>query len=188
MPDRAPRPLPDDIHGALKERLRREACLTRPAFSERLHQRLRQAVRQCSAAADPRSRLRDRENPSLLWLVAGAIAGVFIVSLIFWPPGKFDERDGSARSAQRHSPIAASLPRPPQEADGLATIAAWTDLDAERFDVLVDSTLATRRWAYLDQDAQTALAMLADHVPVDVGFLLGLDTSEDPAAGLTQQD
>jgi len=145
---------------ALAERLKHEAEVTRPAFSEALHARICRAVGQCE--------LRELPQPSAPLLrrpwVWSAIAVTLLLGalLLVWktrvPTGPTPEPIGVARRTERE-------PEPAEEAELPTDVIVDVPVDVG---VLVDSTLANRRWAYLDHDARLAAQVLIAQLPLDM--------------------
>ena len=177
MPDR--HPCGDE---ALKRRLQCEAGATRPAFSPSLDERLRQSVRRSRAtAASWRPSTAVESLP--VWLTAAILLGALTFGIL-GEPARFRPRDGSPRVGSAQSGTATISPSVPRFSE-LDELAGFTDGAVSRWDLLVDSTMSRRRWAYLDEDARSALSMLADRLPVDVRFLTGSsDLIDDSRADL----
>ncbi|MDZ7618028.1 MAG: hypothetical protein U1E05_13565 [Patescibacteria group bacterium] len=153
------------LEARLKSRLIREAAADRPEFSQQLHDRIVQSLREApprGASYPAQPRLRQFRWSKRAWLAGSAAAAVVIV-LAAW----------LVRDAQRDTTAAG--PAPPIASDGapesgsseadttpLAVVAAPA---ADRFAAMVDATVAGSQWAYLDHDAQLATALVWNHIP-----------------------
>lgn len=179
MPDRLP--LCDDE--ALKRQLRREASDTRPAFSQRLHDRLRQSIRRNQVISVSRQSSTVVESLPV-WLTAAILVVAASIGVV-WQPARLGPPAVLQETPNGMTAQPQTFPGP----SGLDELAAYTDSAVSRWDVLVDSAIASRQWAYLDEDARSALSMLADRVPVDVRFLTGSpDLASEPRADLVQSE
>jgi hypothetical protein len=155
--------IPAEDEQRLADRLKREARATRPAFSEALHARI------CRAVSDsgPAARRRPSTSPwRHRWLLLAAAAALLLsVSLVAWwlaPPSASPTRSPGAKVAfvEPHEPTV-----DPE------MITGPTGEMAEEFGKLVDSTLETGQWAYLDHDARVAAQFLMDQLPIDVASI-----------------
>lgn len=140
--------------------LRHEADLTCPAFSAELHERLREALaceKAMPAATGILPRVRARRWPLA---AASAAAVALTVAIWFW----FDAR----RSPNERLAAAAG--------DEFVKLVAISRRLPEQVSGLIDSAVSRGRWAYLDEDMQTAINALVRSLP-----------SEVPVAGRYQQ-
>ncbi|MHC4399951.1 MAG: hypothetical protein ACYTG0_09750 [Planctomycetota bacterium] len=149
----------------LAERLRRDARGAKPDFSEGLHSRICQAVRQSEPPKSRRTQWfawRRRR-----WLMAVAAALVISATLAAWwlsrPPLPIEGRDES-KVAVDDTPTPVDDPPVPVVDPGLIT-------GAEELWASVDTTLSAGQWAYLDHDARLAAEMLLDQLPFDVALI-----------------
>jgi hypothetical protein len=147
----------------LAEPLWREAQLARPVFSERLHARLRAAVR--GAAQDgPKSAIdsrRKHRGDRLSWaVVLTASLTLLVGSALFWhavgpPPSETVVQTNPGEAAQ-----------PP--ADDIDVTTALVESTATGLGQWMKTTVDENQWAGLDRDAQTALATVAGPLPFDL--------------------
>jgi hypothetical protein len=154
----------------LAETLRNEAARSRPAFSEALHARVCAAIERTSHGSSclpPRRPSFTSRRP--WWSLAAAAALVLGAAWAAWwlrgprdpaaPP--HDVRTQIAKAPPAPTPV----PEPPADPD---TIFGSTGQIAEQFSAFVDSALTSSQWAYLDHDAQVAMQLLVDQLPLDV--------------------
>ncbi|MCX7428530.1 MAG: hypothetical protein NTW96_23255, partial [Planctomycetia bacterium] len=130
----------------LAERLRREAEASRPAFSEALHSRFVEAIRERAAQTGverPAGLLRRR--PAYVGAVAACAAACLVVATLVVL--RRAESPGPTPETPTTTALAHPSPDPLAGLDALADVSntAATDVGA-----LVDSTLARKQWAYLD--------------------------------------
>jgi len=172
----------NDEERRLADRLKREAQATRPAFSEALHARICQSLRQGEVPVRRPGTEGAGQRPKVgpeawslwsatWWLRSGrwpvAIAATLLVgvSLVAWwlgrPPGP--------------EPGPSELVAIPTESlDPVADpdmITGPTARTAEHVGALVDSTVSAGQWAYLDHDARIAFRLLMDQLPWDVASM-----------------
>ena len=143
---------PTEDHDRLADALRREARTTRPAFSESVHARVRQAVNaERTIVAPQRTAMPWRRH----WVPLVAVAAVLLlaVSLTAWWLNK-------------PSPFEPELTRTTASEPDLTGFASITGLAAEQLGQLVDSTLMQQQWGYLDHDVQLAAQMFMELLPV----------------------
>ena len=158
----------------LSECLRQEAMASRPQFSERLHQRLCRAVRQCEAR-----QLSTLPQPVALrrvgrWALAAAAAIVLLAMAAFvW---QSIDRDPMTTLPQESEVASAIAVDPSAGLDGVTDLASQA---AENLDNLVDSAIAAQRWAQLDHDARVVIETLADRLPFEVPTTLVLSEIPD---------
>lgn len=149
-----------DEEERLANRLRRDAQATRLAFSEALHARICQAVKRC----DPP--VQRRATPSWLqsrWLPVAIAATLLVsISLVAW---LLNRSTGPAPRLRGPGGAVAQVPDPVADPDTITRRTAGT---AKEVGMLVDSTLSTGQWAYLDHDARVAVQLLMDQLPLDV--------------------
>jgi hypothetical protein len=153
----------NDEERRLADRLKREAQATRPAFSEALHVRICEALKQCEAPV--------RQGIVTWWLRTGwwpvAIAATLLVSvsLVAWwlgrPPGP---------EARSREVVTIPIESPDPVADP-GMITGPTARTAEHVGMLVDSTVSAGQWAYLDHDARVAFRLLMDQLALDVASM-----------------
>ena len=157
-----------DEERTMADRLQNEARQTRPAFSEALHARICRAVEASKIAEPPR-----QVAPSRLgrFGIAAALAASLIVavSYLVWQgstpsgpasPHRLMTKPDNFASLDGQEDIAVE-PEPELGPD--EDLQSPTDVPgnpAVDIGLLVDSTLADRRWAYLDHDARLATRML----------------------------
>lgn len=152
----------------LADRLKREASATRPAFSENLHARICQALQRCEAPASLRPK---RRRLPRRWVLV-AVAATLLVSAclaawrLFRPPGP-------AWRPIDTDIVVVDVPDPAGDPDVSPVvdpemITGPAGDAAEQVVMLVDSTLSTGQWAYLDHDARVAVELLVGQLPFDV--------------------
>jgi hypothetical protein len=135
---------------AVAARLRREFAASRPAFSEDLHGRLREAIRRQRAGGAKRR--GHRVSP---WALVAAAACLLIAASAAWQAiGRL--HDSGARRI-------AGVQRP-----GMGRMTGLADNAVAKTGAAVDAAAKAQRWAYLDQDARTVLQMPAARLPLDV--------------------
>ena len=166
----------------LADRLRQEAKQTRPAFSESMHVRICRAVEQNEMAEPPRPATRPRFRRTG---ITAAVAATLAVGVLYFvwqgnsPSGRFSSgrpfspdvsvpKPGDiVGTAGREKAVADAEPRPNED------LPSPTDVPsnpAVEIGLLVDSTVANRRWAYLDHDARLAANMLLDQLPGSIAW------------------
>ena len=136
-------------------RMRQEALASRPEFSEQLHVRLWHALEQDAIQRVLSHRRLAATRRASYWLagVATLAASVLCATVIGWRPRDVDLRPQAAAggAAETHVDIVA----------GLANDVS------DRMSLLVDYAVTSRKWAYLDHDAQVALELLREQFPGD---------------------
>ncbi len=156
------RPIRPEEELRLADRLRSEADASRPPFSEGLHARICQAIEH----REPPALRRPAPQPRRRWLSLVMAATLLIgVSVAAW---WLAARAGPAPQESRQEVFMAAAPDPVATPD---IIAAPPGEALEQFSMLVDSTLATGQWAYLDQDARMAAQLLINQLPFDVASI-----------------
>ena len=155
--------MPTEDEQRLADRLKLEARATRPAFSETLHARICRAVKESGAPMRRRPMTLPRRHR---WLLLAAAATLLLsVSLVAWwltrPPGSATRSPGFK--------VAVVERQDPAVDPGMITGPAGQM--AGEFGKLVDSTLETGQWAYLDHDARVAAQFLMDQLPFDVASI-----------------
>lgn len=151
-------------------RLRAEARRQRPAFSESLHVRLRQAIER--ARREPAAVALHPAAAPRRWSLGLAMAATILLSaVVAW-------RIANSRGpVSRTESVAERVPNVPMRIEGLDRPAPVVELvavadfgrDAVReIGMMADEALVAQQWGYLDHDASLALDMLADGIPVDV--------------------
>jgi len=160
---------------ALADRLRREAQQTRPAFSESLHARIRDAVAQTEMAEPPRPATARRLGPIR---IATAVAATLLIGTLafVWyanfrsgtspKPGEMARAGGPEHGGQEKIIVEP----PPGPDEGLPSPTEVPGNPAADIGLLVDATLTRRRWAYLDHDAQLAARLLLDQLPPSLAW------------------
>lgn len=156
---------------AMAERLQREARESRPEFSEALHERICCAIgrqRQSAAVVRPR---RLPSPPAFGWALAAVAAACVIAGVaVQWRFGHPAVEPVPAPGTQlAHQRAAVPVPRP---ADSVASFGPVVDLANRvpaRIPALVDSTVRTGQWAYLDHDARLTVELLKNRLRFDVG-------------------
>jgi hypothetical protein len=146
----------------LAERLRREAEASRPAFSEALHSRFVEAIREHAGQAGVERRVaRPWRRPAYLGVVAACAAACLVVATLVVL------RRAESPGLTSGTPTTTALAHPsPDPLAGLDALADVSNLAATDVGALVDSTLARKQWAYLDHDARAATEMLLDNLPL----------------------
>lgn len=147
--------------------LRQEALDGRVGFSDAIHQRLCEAIRKCDAAPSPviDEPVRIRGG-TYGWLVLATAASLTVAAATVW----------WAVQADRESRLQGDLPevvevpavsqeQMPQTADAPPRPAASYPAPGEIVS-LVDSTVTSSQWAYLDHDARVAWKLFAEVVPL----------------------
>jgi hypothetical protein len=183
-------PAPSDYRSSLADRLRREALASRPEFSAELHARLCRAIEKHQAesvAIEPRPA---RVGPATRWAVAALAACCLLAAaVVVWqtaarPGGGSGQEPGELAGVKEP----ASQPNMPDTVaiaatvDPLAGLEDMTDAAgraADELGSLVDSAVATQRWAYLDHDARQAMETLAARLPFDVSLALLPDSAAE---------
>lgn len=136
-------------------RMRQEALASRPEFSEGLHVRLWHALERDAIQRVLSHRRFAASHRAPYWLagVAAIAASVLCATVIGWRPRDVDLRPQAAAggAAETHVDIVA----------GLANDVS------DRMSLLVDYAVTSRKWAYLDHDAQVALELLREQFPGD---------------------
>jgi len=163
----------NDEERRLAERLKREAQATRPAFSEALHTRICQSLRQGEVPVRRRGTVgwHWRHASGTRWLRSGwwpvAIAATLLlgVSLVGWWLGR---PPGPGPGPSELVVVPAGSPDPVADPGMITGPTART---AEQVGVLVDSTVSAGQWAYLDHDARVAFRLLMDQLPWDVASM-----------------
>ncbi|MBN2475442.1 MAG: hypothetical protein JXB62_12595 [Pirellulales bacterium] len=150
--------LPDDER-ALARRLKREAAASRPAFSEPLHARI------CQAVGSRRPSVVRRPQPRT-WQSGLALAATAAVCLAgaWWIASQWNRPP--APTPKRRN--VAAVPEPGDPLRELDQLVEMPNVTAENVGTAVQAALNTRRWAYLDQDAQVAARLLMDKLPLDL--------------------
>jgi hypothetical protein len=169
-------PLSNDQEQRLARRLEREARATRPAFSEVLHARIRQAIER-EAAPRPRRSSAPRVPRRRLFAAVAAALVVGAALLAWWrsrpEPGQPKPlAHPSAPQAPSEDPDAALAKIPeevPEAVAGPGAITGPTGEIARHFGLLADAAVSEGQWAYLDHDLGVALRLLADQFPLDGG-------------------
>ncbi len=155
--------IPTEDERELANRLKREARATEPAFSEALHARICRAVRD----SGPPVRRRPPTFPwRHRWLLLAAAATVVLGAS--WIASWLSRPSGSAVRSPEAEVALVGTGDPAVEAE---MITGPTAELAGQFGMLVDSTLETGRWAYLDHDARVAARFLMDQLPLDVASI-----------------
>ena len=159
---------------ALRRQLLREAEVTRPAFSETLHEQIWRAVEESKATVAVAEPHGTSARWRLRWATAVAIAASLLVGVLVWQAVEEKTIPGSSVTV-----VKAPVPAEPAPDTDLDRVAELTGGATEKVDTWLDSALASQRWAYLDHDAQAALDALASCLP----FSLALDESPEESTG-----
>ncbi len=149
-------PMSTDDEHELANRLKREARAMRPAFSDRLHNRIRDAM------------LRDqpeiqRRPPTAGWrpLVGSMVVAATVLlsaSLVVW----WLSRPSTVGPELAETPSESQMD---DEAPDLAVVADATEETVEQLGQLVEATLTNPQWAYLDHDVQLAARLFMEQFP-----------------------
>ncbi len=151
----------------LRARLTAEAEAGRPEFSQRLHDRIMQSIREASR---PRARGFAPRRMAFLLSVAGSAVAVAAL-LVFWLA-----RDVDRESTAAHTPAPPAVDTGTDEAPqpDLAlspreeTLTSVAPPAADRLTALVDATFTGSQWAYLDHDARLAASLVLGHLPFEL--------------------
>ena len=205
------RPAKIDPSTALTERLRAEACDSRPAFSEALHSRICDAVWPCGTlpAARPdttdltagtacidgggrsargcRRRRALRRSLGLAGVLA--VAATLLAAAVLFGPGRQAVRPVIAVKTSSPAVPPSAIPTPPAESaespSGFELVTDLADSAVEHLDSLVEAADVTSPWTYLDQDAQQAWTSLGERLPVSlVPFSSSEPSAAESSAGL----
>jgi hypothetical protein len=168
------RPTNVDPWTTLAERLRAEAGDSRPAFSEDLHARICDGVRQCGVFHVSR---RMFGRPVGLAAVGAAAASLLVAAVLIGPSWQ------RARRLLLDEPSAAAPPpgiakpssEPAGPGSGFELVTDLADRATEHFDSLVD---AAGQWASLDHDARLAFESLSERLPVNLVPMSSSETSD----------
>jgi len=148
---------------ALAARLKHEAEAMRPEFSESLHARICEAIRQGEARTPPVPVPAWRQRR---WISAVAAAACVLgVSLA--------ARQWIGPSAPQPRPVGpvveeTDLPEVPDPLQELSEVTVEPRRKVELVGLMVDSNLTVDQWASLNHDARLATRMLIDQLPFDV--------------------
>jgi hypothetical protein len=153
---------------AMAERLRAEACDSRPEFSAELHARICDVVRQCGTLHARRRRVLSR---SLGW--AGvAVAAALLVAAVVVGRSRPLEPSGGASKLSNSAALPPARPAPSTESatweSGLELVTDLADHAMDQFDSLVDAADAAGRWPSLDHDGRLALESLGERLPINL--------------------
>jgi hypothetical protein len=159
------RPTREDEQNRL--RLRQEALDGRAEFSDAVHQRLCETIRRCDVAPSPAA-----DEPILIrrvslgWPVAATAACLIVAATIGWQVFRNarNPRPPSDLPQVVRAPAVGSEPVPPS-AEFRPVPAAHYPAPGEIV-ALVDSTMTSSQWAYLEHDAQVAWKLFAEAVPL----------------------
>jgi len=166
---------------AIADRLRQEALAARPAFSEDLHARLCQSIRQCRAEApqpQPRASISGR---LLRWASVAAAACLMIVLLAGLMSTKTAPNAGSAGGSAEVARMGiGGVANAPQKVDVREMRELVEQLTA-RVDGAVHFAVKAPRWACLDRNVRRALGTPLVSVPCDVlSSLLSMPPPKHP--------
>jgi len=150
-----------------RNRLRREALATRAEFSEALHKRICQAIRQAQASPFPAADdvvLRREMRPA--WGMAAAAACAFTVAVLAWREFRSDPR--TIPSVELRAKLESPLANNAKVWGGGREHATMPPMMAVMGDLLasVDQAIAPSQWAYLDHDARVAFRLFAQVLPL----------------------
>jgi hypothetical protein len=162
-----------DPERAVAERLSREDMQSRPEFSEALHDRICHAIR-CDADGSIDTRPAPAGRKVNFRRVAWAVAAVCLAGIAVWIWKT--EHAPPAPVQNRNKDIVKPFPVEPQPNKAwsdapVVDLAAVTDLPKQmsaKLPALVDASIHSRRWAYLDHDARLTMEMLAQRMPLDL--------------------
>ena len=146
-------------------RLRQEAFDGREGFSEAIHQRLCEAIRKCNVAPTPvlDEPMRIRRPPYRLLVLATAASLTVAAATVWWAiQGDRESRLQGDLPAVVEVPTVSQEPLP-QPAEVPPGPAANYPAPGEIVS-LVDSTVTSSQWAYLDHDARVAWNLVAEVV------------------------
>jgi hypothetical protein len=146
----------------LAERLRRDAQLTRPEFSETLHERLRTALHTVAPRESPAASAPGRSLRAVLWSWAIATAmsiALLVGSALVWHTLGRPPRQTIVQTA----PVDPAEP----PANDVDSTSALVESAATGLGQWMESTLDENQWAGLDRDAATAMATVAGALPFD---------------------
>jgi|YNPNPStandDraft_1061719.scaffolds.fasta_scaffold126568_2 hypothetical protein len=150
-----------------RNRLRREALATRAEFSEALHKRICQAIREAQASPSPAADdVVLRREMRLAWRMAAAAACAITVAVIAWMAFRSNPRPIPSLELREklESPLANDakvLGGDREHATMPPVIPVMGDLLAS-----VDQAIAPSQWAYLDHDARVAFRLIAQVLPL----------------------
>ena len=141
----------NDEQDRLASVLRQAARASRPAFSDQLHARVRQAIAEDKAGPvtrRPAGPWRQRVAPFAL--AAAALLGIAFTG--WWLSRPLDRGPDLTEAVRLDS-----------DPELLTSIAGQA---AEQVGLLVDATLGQQQWAYLDRDFQLATRLLLEQIPL----------------------
>jgi hypothetical protein len=173
------RPTKIDLRTTLAERLRAEACESRPAFSEELHARICDGVWQCGV---PGTSQRVFGRSVGLAAVASAAALLLAAAVLHgpsWQPARPGAGKASGAAASRPASPTVST-EPAGSESGFELVTDLTDRAIEHFESLFDAADAAGQWAYLDHGAPLALESLSERLPINLVPMTSSEPS-DPA-------
>jgi hypothetical protein len=143
-------PLPKEQ--VLAERLRRDAIESRPEFSESLHRRIADAVRQQHATEVVVGTRVNRRRRGLAAAVAAAVAAACLLcAVVGWRLIEDARQQETARAS----------------VEQVRLIAEWTDQATTRFDGLVASVSLKPEAAKLQHDARLVANAILEPLPID---------------------
>ena len=163
--------LDDADEKAMAARLRQEDLDARPPFSEELHGRICRAIQLCRAGESRVHQRREASRRAFRWLacVAAAACVVAVAAWIWNTRGPSKDRSLPEDGAiAQHAPVEPPQPGANHSASevDLSAVTGLSGRVSARIPVLVDSSLASHQWAYLDHDARLTMEMLADRIPL----------------------
>ena len=171
------RPTKIDPQMVLDERLRAEACDSRPVFSEELHARICDAVWQCGVF--PASRRGLRRTLGLAAVVAAA-ASLLAAAVLLGPsrqPARLVVRGKASGPAVSLSVSPTPSAEPAGSESGFELVTDMADRATEQLESLTD---AVGQWAYPDHDARLALESLGERLTISLVPMSSLEPC-DPA-------
>ncbi len=145
---------PMESEARLRAWLVSEAAADRPEFSQALHDRIMQSVRQ---AAPPTLRHTAGRRWTIRLAVAGSAAAVAVLLAVWLVRSRLDNAD-----VAHQTPLQPPKSTPVEEETPLPVVTP----EPERLASLVDATFAGSQWAYLDHDAQLATGMVLSQIPL----------------------
>ena len=138
----------------LRKRLNEEAMAARPEFSQTLHDRFCDAIRE-SVSTENNARPDTKPTIRHYRLIPAAITAAACLAIaagIYW-------------WGHSPSPQAISTPSAPNPLAALADVPARAALSAE---ATASGMLASNQWGGLNEDAKTAAKMLLDSLPLNM--------------------
>jgi len=144
--------------------LKRDAQADRPSFSPDLHKRIRRAVG-AAGRPTPRQPAPDwfRRNGLPAVVAAACLAGVWVMA---WRVSLRPGDDINAPTVAGKTEPIEIAPGPHDEPGPEPPRLDVPEVAVQKGILLVDNSLTTRQWAYLDHDARVATKLLIDQFPI----------------------